>query len=344
MQRCTRSTTRTAAVWPSCLRFTDRHGSAVVRGVFTWTCTCTLIGTLAACNLIGPAGIRSGRGAYSSAINATNNQQTLKTIVSMRYGETTSLLAVSSVTANMKFASRGSFDLGVGPDQNYAGNLVPLSGSVVFEENPTISYTPLDGGEFIRELLSAIPLRLFLLILESGEPALTLRMLAASVNDIRNPDFLTGHEAETDGRFDRLVELIEFLERRGRLDWGTGEAQEQEFVVVIHGYAPGYVDEVQELLAVLELSALKADGEDIFIPIHLSVGSPKPDSMKIKTRSIYDLLRMAAASAEVPEKHAESGLALAYPPTGPGGERSVLEECPQRRGRRRQAPWVLVLH
>ncbi len=181
-------------VWPFCLRFTDRHGSAVVRGVFTWTCACTLIGTLAACNLIGPAGIRSGRGAYSSAINATNNQQTLKTIVSIRYGETTSLLAVSSVTANMKFASRGSFDIGVGPDQNYAGNLVPLSGSVVFEENPTISYTPLDGGEFIRELLSAIPLRLFLLILESGEPGLTLRMLAASVNDIRNPDFLTGHE------------------------------------------------------------------------------------------------------------------------------------------------------
>ena len=174
MQPCTNTTTRTAA---ACLR------SADVRRVFAGACAWTLIGSLTACNVIGPAGIRSGRGAYSSAINATNDQQTLRSIVKIRYGETWSMLAVSSVTANMKFASRAGFDIGVGPDQNYAGNLVPLSGSVVFEENPTISYTPLDGGEFVRELLSPVPLRLYLLLIESGEIELTLRMLTASVNE-----------------------------------------------------------------------------------------------------------------------------------------------------------------
>lgn len=301
-------------MWPSCLKSTD------IRRGLVWACAWTLIGSLAACTVVGPAGIRSGRGDYSSAINATNDQQTLKSIVHIRYGESSTMLKVSSVTANMKFASRGSFDIGVGPDENFAGNLVPLSGSVLYEENPTISYIPLDGGKFVRELLSPIPLRLYLLLVESGDFELTARMLTNSVNRLRNPDFLAGNEAETDGRFDRFIEILASLDRRDRLDFGKIKGKEDEVAAVIHGYAPDQVDEVNELLALLGLRAMKADGQDVLIPIYLSVGSQKPKSVKVRTRSIYDVMRIAAASAEVPEEHAESGLALTYPQVGWGRE------------------------
>ena len=42
------------------------------------------------------------------------------------------------------------------PGRFTPGNIVPFSTSFAYEENPTISYTPIDGAEYVRELLSPI--------------------------------------------------------------------------------------------------------------------------------------------------------------------------------------------
>src|SRR5262249_61466568 len=48
------------------------------------------------CALLGTASLRIGRTAYNDTILTTDSQQLLATIVRMRYGEPSSLLAVSS--------------------------------------------------------------------------------------------------------------------------------------------------------------------------------------------------------------------------------------------------------
>ena len=95
--------------------------------VFTCLLCCLMMG----CTVVGPKSIRSGRMAYNEAISETNNQQILKLVVQDRYEERGNLLAVSSVTANVKVSSRAGIQAGFGSIDNYAGNLVPFSGGFI---------------------------------------------------------------------------------------------------------------------------------------------------------------------------------------------------------------------
>jgi len=94
---------------------------------------CTLAGLLTGCTAVGPADIHSGRLAYNEAIIETDNQQMLLVVVRNRYGERSNLLAVTSVTANVRVATNAGIEAGVGDSDNYSGNLVPFSAGVSYE-------------------------------------------------------------------------------------------------------------------------------------------------------------------------------------------------------------------
>jgi len=89
--------------------------------------------------MVGPRSISMGRADYNEAINRTEDEQMLLSIVKGRYGETFSLLAVSGVAANVRFGANAGVEVGWGSKENYAGNLVPFSGGMAYEENPTIA-------------------------------------------------------------------------------------------------------------------------------------------------------------------------------------------------------------
>ncbi|MHC4356148.1 MAG: hypothetical protein ACYS0H_25885, partial [Planctomycetota bacterium] len=114
--------------------------------------------SLGGCAAIGPNSLKSGRRVYNEAINKTAQEQTLLAIVQARYGEPASLLNVASLTANVRIQARAGVEIGVGPKDYFEGNLVPLSGGVAFEENPTITYLPVAGPQYMEKLMSPIPL------------------------------------------------------------------------------------------------------------------------------------------------------------------------------------------
>ena len=110
----------------------SRHLIHVGRSLIT---ACVLGSLLTACNTLGPAAIRGGRLDYNQAITETNNQQMLMAVIHNRYEEQGSLLAVASITANVRVTTGAGVQLGVGDVDNYAGNLVPFRPS----PRPTIS-------------------------------------------------------------------------------------------------------------------------------------------------------------------------------------------------------------
>ena len=137
---------------------------------------CLLVLGLTGCSGVGPNTISRGRADYNQAIQQTDSEQMLMAIVRNRYGESFSMLAVTSVTANVRIVVNASAEVGVGPSENFAGNLVPLRGGFLYEENPTISYAPVHGEQYLRELLSPIPLDLLVL------PGSMIRRTASSLN------------------------------------------------------------------------------------------------------------------------------------------------------------------
>ena len=314
-----------------------------------------LVGATLGCSALGSASLRNGRSVYNDAIVATNNEQLLAMIVRMRYLEPAGLLNVSSVTANVRFQGSVNAQFGVGPESTYAGNLVPLAAGALYEENPTISYTPVQGSEYLRQMLSPLPLDLVVLLLRaSGDSPQTIEFLVQTIGPLRS-----GAEAAVggpdEGQFRRLTAALATLASRGWLEWGRaapagpaaatapvvpaepavaavhGADEAPAFALVLQGSGEEYrrlADEVCSLLGVAESPS--TDGR-VVLRVESGVGHPRAGTVDLHARSVYDLFAIAAASVDVPPEHLASGLA---PPV----EASLAERELLRIGRSASRP------
>ena len=285
-----------------------------LRGLVVFTCLVVVTG----CTVVGPRSISSGRLDYNAAIADTNSQQLLMAIVRNRFQEEVSLLAVSSVTANVKMRSTGAVDVGLGNAENFEGNLVPFSAGVYYEENPTISYIPVSSQKYIRHLASPISVgslaRLSTALSESGP---LFELLVKSVNGIYNPDFM--HEGvEVDPDFSRLAQSLSRLSQGHRLHWVEVGAQPEAFAIVVTDYADGFFDDVLTLTDLLGIEAPADTSEDLILPISLAVHGREMGAVGITTRSVMRLVEIFSAAVEVPaqaDRHVQR-----YPALGPMAE------------------------
>ena len=147
-----------------------QNGRAPIRWLFRMTIGVLVFFGVQGCSSFGPRALNKGRPAYNEAIASTNAEQLLAWIVKMRYGMTSSLLTVASITANIRFSAEGKLEVGIGSSENFAGNLVPLSGGVSYDESPTIQYLPVQGEKHLRQLLAPIPLDLLVLLVRHPHP------------------------------------------------------------------------------------------------------------------------------------------------------------------------------
>ena len=281
----------------------------------------TLSGVLTSCTLVGPATVNSGRLAYNESIVETNNQQLLLLVLRNRYGERGNLLALNSVTANVSVTTKVSTQLGFGDSGDYLGNLVPFGAGVIYEENPTIFYSPVGGEKYANRLMSPLSLRELMLFASNLTDGVRVyNALVSRINDIHNPSFLYDSKP-IDPRFSRLIELFSKLDEAQRLYWTSHSHNSDRYSIVIDHYWPDYSAEVSEIYALLGLSAPEAFSSRIEIPVSLGPDNPAEGGISISTRSIYNLLEILSAAIDVPGEDQTSGRALSYPPAGLVGQK-----------------------
>jgi len=277
---------------------------------------CIIGSLLAGCSVTGPSAIRSGRLSYNEAITETHNQQMLMTIIHNRYLEQGSLLAVASVTANVRVATEASVQLGFGNSDNYSGNLVPFGASAIYEENPTISYTPVEGQQYLHQLMSPLPLAVLAQLAGTmADPAPVYTALVSSVNGIYNPDFLFS-SVEPDPRFGRFVTIMTELTQMHRLHWAEDPQHAGKFSIIIDHYAPTYTARVNELLGLLGLPATKNHSPPVVLPVSLALDGRDTAGMGVTTRAVFRLMEVLSAAVELPEQDRNNGAATDYPPPG----------------------------
>jgi hypothetical protein len=271
--------------------------------------------------------------AYNEAITETNNQQMLMVLVHNRYEETHSLLAVSSVTANVSATSSAAIQAGFGSSDSYDGNLVPFSGGFVYEENPTISYSPVSGETYLRQLMSPVPIPVFAHITHSMPyPEYSYDMLLSSVNGIRSPAFLFGSQQE-DPRFERFVVLMTDLTHSHSLHWSRGADDPRDVTLVLEPETQKDRAMTAELLALLGLEGLNATSERLVIPVFLAISDADHDGIGIVTRTIHELVEISSAAVQVPDRDQRSGVAAAVPRPGRAGRQLKIyysEDRPER--------------
>jgi hypothetical protein len=304
------------------------------RWVLTLTTVCLVLLALSGCAKIGPRSISMGRGDYNQAISKTDDEQMLLAIISGCYGDSFSLLAVSGVAANVTFRANAGVNAGFGPEESYSGNLVPFSAGLAYEENPTITYVPVQGADYLRQLMSPIPLDLLVLFVRTGANlAAFFTLLAKRVNDLQNPNFIFAPSSEPDPRFKRFVELNGELERAGIIQWAADPKEEVSFDILIANYSPSLTEKVYEYMTLLGLSIPSDESTDIVLPVYLGIKGRNLDGIAISTRSTFDLIEILRAAIEIPQEHVGAGIAIDYPAPGPVGENihiHSLKDKPKR--------------
>jgi hypothetical protein len=283
---------------------------------------CCAILLLNGCAQVGPNSISRGRAAYNEAITRTDDEQLLMSIVKGRYGESYNMLAITGVAANIRFSARAEAQFGIGSSESYAGNLIPLSSGVAYEENPTITYAPAQGAEYLRQLNSPIPLdTLILLVRTSRNPGSVITMLVETVNGLLNADFIP-EEEKLDAKFTQFVRISSSLARARVLHWVRDATIKDKFYFVLTGYDPDHIEDVEAILSLLGLPIPKGKdkGEDIALPVVFALRGREWGGIGITTRSTAELLEIMQARVEVPEEHLKSGVAITYPPVGLPGQ------------------------
>ena len=271
---------------------------------------------LSGCQGLGPATLGAGRGAYNDVIARTDSEQTLGLMVRLRYSDPIGMLAVSSVTANLRFSAQAAGEAGIGPDSNFAGNLVPFSAGVAYEDNPTISYTPVDAQAFLRQWLKPVPLETLVPVMQAGgNLAALLELMVDRMNGLRGGDAGPDERAE----FDRAVKLLGELCGLGLVAWVPPSGQPGRWEMIVSGYAPMHAGEVEELLRLLGVAGDTRKGAAIRIPMELGVRIGGFAGLAVQTRSIAEIMRAAAEAIEVPDEHVKTGVVAPTSAQGAGG-------------------------
>lgn len=268
---------------------------------------------LSGCAAAGPAALRSGRSAYNAVINETEDEQILSMIVRTRYAETFDMLAVSNVTANLRIRVGIGANAGIGPRSNYAGNLTPLSGEAIYEENPTISYVPLRGERFLERMLAPVSAEQALLLGRmSGDDVEVPRLFIKRVNGLANPLYFSH---PVDRRFDHFLDLYTVLRRKGVID--VVRSSDGEFALLFRDQMDPEAGAVDELLRILgiestrqrTLPATRPTTVPTTVPLRFFLGLRQPDSVDFETPSALEVIEAAASGVDVPADHAARGIA-----------------------------------
>jgi hypothetical protein len=186
------------------------------------------------CASIGPATLDQTRLQYNEAVKRTTEEQLLLNIVRLRYTDTPSSLAVSSIAAQFERTQ----SIAVLPFFTAAGGDISRSFTTVLPQaqfqaadRPTFSLTPLDDQEFTRKLFTPLPLDGVIYLAKTTWPiSKVFRLYLENLNWIPNAQTASGptpRQAPPVSDFLRGVAALQAMQDRGAIVFGLAEKEEQ---------------------------------------------------------------------------------------------------------------------
>ena len=277
--------------------------------------TLILTVVIGGCHQAGPASVEIGRASYNIAIQQTNSEQLLLNLVRLRYRDTPYFMEVSSVSTSF------DFDVSALASASLLGSEAKTYGfgaGIGYTERPTVTYTPLQGDEFVRQLMSPVDLNTILLLYHSGWSIERIfRVCLQSINGVKNapsasgptPDYVPQYE-----EFREAAELLRKLQLRRVLDMGyttSDDPNERPVEIRIADQALEW-DEVKQLCDLLGLER----GRTHF-PLTTEVGAGGKDRIATVPRSLMGSLFYVSQSVEVPADDEDANrVTVSYYPQG----------------------------
>ncbi len=255
---------------------------------------------VAGCAGIGPHTVNRDRFEYTSALTESWKSQMLKNLVGLRYGEPPVFLDVVSVINQYALESQisGGFTWTTPTDIWQAG----LSGK--YTDRPTITYSPLSGDKFTRNLMTPIPPTAVLSLIQAGYPIdLVLRVLSHSVNGIRNSFHGAARARNADSEFYPLLAALRRVQDSGAVGFRVVKGKEKGEGTLLAFRGKVTKETEDEILAVRKILGL----DPLSREFRVSYGAIPGDNQELAllTRSVLEILIDFSAQMEVPASHVE---------------------------------------
>lgn len=271
---------------------------------------------LTGCTSIGPQIIRQEHRPYNEALVTSWKEQLLLNLVRLRYRDDPYFIEVTSIASthslNLTAAAKVTF-----PHMSTFNSQEATAG-ITFNDQPVITYIPLQGPDYAKKLLTPIPLKLVIALVYSGwSIERVLDVCVQEINGVYNAVTASGPTPEIVPEykeFEHLAHNLRTLQLSNSLIFGEDPCYDP----LAHA---NLVDPGKELF----LKIARGRGQDQLInevlqTIHVSpefemylLGSNmlKPDDpfrIKVRTRSFLGVLYYLSQAVQVPQVHIDAGL------------------------------------
>jgi hypothetical protein len=255
----------------------------------------------------GPDGLNNTHPAYNQSIINTLNQQMLLNLVRLKYMDEPYFLTISSVTASLGFGhsigiGNSNVDFGVGP-----GSIAPNIG-FTYNDSPTLSYQPLYGADFLKSVLSPIPLDSLLVMTQSGWSLKRIFSLCVErINHIPNAHRASGPTPKVEPEFQQFKQVLSVMEEiqaKGKIEMGLDGLASKDLVILFE--APKHPELLSKLARLLNTHA-PANGK-LYIKVGSNFLKTDPDQVALRSRSISSLLFYLSQNVEIPKEDIDKGL------------------------------------
>ena len=253
----------------------------------------------AGCASLGPPSIARDRFDYTTAVADSWKRQMLLNIVKIRYGDAPIFLDVASIINQYSLETelRGTLGWSAPPymDRQEVG------GTGRYYDRPTITYAPLTGERFARNLMTPVAPATVMSLVEGGYPIdYVFRLLVHSANGIRNQFGGSARMRKADPEFYTLIEKLRQNQSSGTVSLRVKKIEGQNALIFVFRRQAG--EEVQANTGeIRRLLGLPPDGGE-FRVVYGSVPTA-PDEIALLTRSIIEVLSDISATIEVPAEH-----------------------------------------
>jgi len=251
---------------------------------------------------------QGGRTAYNVAIQSTNSQQMLLNLVRLRYADSPLFLDVSSITTQSTIKSE------IAPVFSIPGfstrNPFTLGTDVSWQDQPTITYMPLEGQAFATRLLRPVELRTLQLLCYSGwDIDRVFWMMIQNFQELWNDPDTTESSSPNYQQFSEASRLLRQFQRRGELQLGVQVSKQTD-----------QNKDPQEHSLQLSFPVDGGDGEKLAEILHcdqkingrflknIELGFTDAGRMGIMPRSIFSCMAFLSWGVQVPPEHIDCGL------------------------------------
>lgn len=259
---------------------------------------------LPACTHTGPSSIERDRFDYVTAVSESWKRQMLLNLLKIRYSDAPVFMDIASVINSYELSGEVNL-FGQVAKLNQGDQIAGIGATGRYADKPTITYQPLAGDKFTRNLMLPIPIPSILYLIQSGYPAdLILRICVDSINGLQNSFGGQGRPQAGDPEFRELITAIRDAQDAGGLGMRAKSVQERQVVVM---FLRPTTDEATAapVRKVRDLLSLNRSSREFTI---LYGTYPENDrEITMLSRSILQVLVDLAAHIDVPETDLAEG-------------------------------------